>query len=207
MRFTSMSLHQSLALIGVSEPGEIFSELASAYRDPSRHYHSESHINECLNQFDSYRHLVANPASVEVAFWFHDAVYDTARSDNELRSAQWAERYLNEMGVQPTVVTAIADMINATSTHKVNSEDAKIMLDIDLGILGTEPAVFEAYDDAIRAEYHWVPWTQYREGRVRILRSFLDRERIYQTDELFAKLESQARENLERKIDQLSSAA
>jgi predicted metal-dependent HD superfamily phosphohydrolase len=204
MSFSAQQLHQSLAAVGVTEPGTIFDELAGAYREASRHYHGESHISECLTQFAHYRALAQFPARVEVAIWFHDAIYDTTQSDNELRSAQWAARYLDEHGADSSTVTAVADMINATATHQVDSEDSAIMLDIDLGILGTAPDVFEAYDQAIRAEYHWVPVNQYRQGRVKVLRSFLDRERIYQTAPIFARLESQARVNLSRKIDQLS---
>jgi len=207
MSFTAQQLHQSLAQLGVSEPGTIFDELARAYREQTRHYHGESHITECLNQFAQYRSKAKHPAQVEIAFWFHDAVYDTTQSDNELQSAQWAQRYLNEKGVEPAAVAAVADMINATATHRVDSADSAIMLDIDLGILGTAPDVFEAYDQAIRAEYHWVPTDQYREGRIKVLRSFLGRDRIYHTEEIYERLERQARENLAHKINQLSANA
>jgi predicted metal-dependent HD superfamily phosphohydrolase len=203
---SATSLHQSLAELGVLEPGSIFDDLVLAYREETRHYHGESHIIECLNQFARYRSLAEHPARVEVAFWFHDAIYDTTQSDNELRSAQWATRYLNEKDAEPTVVAAVADMINATATHQVDGGDSALMLDIDLGILGTAPAVFEAYDQAIRAEYHWVPLDKYLEGRVKVLRSFLDRDRIYQTDVIYNRLETQARENLSRKIDQLKAS-
>ena len=80
------------------------------------------------------------------------------------------------------------------------------MVDIDLGILGASPAVFEEYDAAIRREFHWVPTVQYCMGRSQVLSSFLKRKAIYQTSTLFDLLEVQARENLSRKIKELASS-
>ena len=48
-------------------------------------------------------------------------------------------------------------------------------------ILGTRAAVFDAYEQQIRAEYQSVPEPQFRANRRRILQGFLARERIYHT--------------------------
>jgi predicted metal-dependent HD superfamily phosphohydrolase len=66
-------------------------ELIHAYSSPDRYYHNLTHIQDCLSVFDQTSSLVAHPKEVELAIWFHDAVYDTRRSDNEQKSAEWAE--------------------------------------------------------------------------------------------------------------------
>jgi len=203
--FTAKQLNRALTELGIDNSGAIFDELASAYRSGDRHYHNDTHVTECLVHFERHRSLAEKPAEIEVAIWFHDAIYDTTKGDNEELSAQWAQRYLLEHDVDPAVVARIFDMIIATKTHEVTTQDSALLLDIDLGILGTAPAVFEAYDQAIRQEYHWVPLEQYRPARAGILRTFLDRPAIYQTDVFHAALEEPARTNLRAKISELET--
>ena len=202
--FDQQNLHRALAELGVRNPNEIFSELANAYGENSRHYHTSQHVSECLKHFSKYRQLVQNPAEVELAIWFHDAIYDTTKPDNEEQSAQWAKRYLNEMGVSAQVIERVVEMIIATKTHRSESADSALMVDIDLGILGASIDAFEAYDKAIRREFHWVPTVQYCQGRSQVLSSFLQRETIYQTKVIRDLYEVQARENLSRKIKHLA---
>lgn len=204
--FEKQNLHQSLAILGVTEPGNLFIELSECYQSSSRHYHTDRHVSECLRHFSSYHHQAENPAEIEIAIWFHDAIYDTTKSDNEEQSADWAKRYLSQKAVDAQVIDRIVKMIIATKTHQSDSEDSALMVDIDLGILGASPAVFEEYDAAIRREFHWVPTVQYCMGRSQVLSSFLKRKAIYQTSTLFDLLEVQARENLSRKIKELATS-
>ena len=64
-------------------PPSVFDELIKVYSSPARFYHNLTHIEDCLSIFDQTRSLAVHPAEVELAIWFHDAVYDTERSDNE----------------------------------------------------------------------------------------------------------------------------
>src|SRR5262249_31224626 len=67
---------------------------------------------------------------------------------------------------------------------------------LDTSILGAPEEIYEVYSRAIRKEYSWVPDVLYREGRMKILNDFLGRERIYHTEEIRAKYETQARHNI-----------
>ncbi len=60
---------------------------------------------------------------------------------------------------------------------------------------------FQRQSLALRLEFSWIPDEQYRLNRQRVLRNFLHRERIYQTDQLFTMLEEQARNNLSESLD------
>jgi len=76
---------------------------------------------------------------------------------------------------------------------------ARLVVDVDLGILAAPRSRFEEYETQIRREYATYPDDVYREGRAAILHHFLDRPRIYQTD-AFAELEGVARANLRRSL-------
>jgi predicted metal-dependent HD superfamily phosphohydrolase len=90
-----LDLHRTWSLawktLGARTAGDdLFTTLLARYDEPHRHYHSRQHLTECLEHFDAVRHLPTHAAEVEVALWFHDAVYDLYSSDNEARSADWA---------------------------------------------------------------------------------------------------------------------
>lgn len=203
--FDKHNLHKSLAELGVTSPGDIFAQLAVAYGENTRHYHTAKHVSECLLHFLKYRDAAKHPAEIEIAIWFHDAIYDTTKSDNEEQSAEWAKRYLTEQSVDPKSVNRIVEMILATKTHQSQTADSALMVDIDLGILGATVDAFEAYDLAIHKEFYWVPTEQYCIGRSQVLSSFLKRETIYQTEVMRDLYEAQARENLSRKIKELTN--
>lgn len=205
MLFTQENLHRSLAGLGITPGEEIFKQLREAYTEAGRYYHTEKHVSECLAHFQTFRHLANRPAEIEVALWFHDAIYDTRRTDNEAKSAEWAQAYLALEGADAEALARIVAMINDTKNHHARHGDTALMVDVDLGILGASRNAFEVYDKAIRMEYEWVPEEQYRNRRVQVLKAFLDRESIYKTSEFRHHYEGQARENLARKIRELTA--
>ena len=79
------------------------------------------------------------------------------------------------------------------------------MVDVDLSILGQNEKRFVEYEAGIRAEYSWVTPDSLNAKRAEILQKFLDRGRIYSTQQFFDKFERQARRNLERSIRRIAS--
>lgn len=205
--FTEGNLGRALASVGANPAGihELFDALWNAYGEPHRHYHDRTHVDVCLREFDRDVAATRRPGEIEVALWFHDAIYDTHANDNEAQSAAWARRALESLGVIESCTARVCKMIEATQTHVTGDDvDTQFLVDVDLGILGQPADVFEAYDDAIRAEYAWVEMRAYRKGRAAVLHSFLDRPSIFATRVYQDRFEAQARRNLERKCLELA---
>ena len=173
--------------------------LCRKYAEPHRAYHNLEHIRRCLDLARSARSELVHPEEVELALWYHDAIYDPARSDNEEESAAFAADQLKPLA--PRAIASIAALILATKHAVTPPEgDARFVVDIDLAILGAAPETFDAYETAIHSEYSWVPDSLFRERRRDVMRTFLDHARIYSTDYFYRRLESAARANLARSI-------
>jgi predicted metal-dependent HD superfamily phosphohydrolase len=190
---------------------EIRAELVRAYTAPDRHYHDLRHIETLLGLARGT--TLADAEAVEAAIWFHDAIYDTTRADNEARSADLAtERLAGRAAAER--IGRIATMIRATAGHAVPAladdearRDCGLFLDMDLAILGSPPEDFAAYEAAVRREYAWVAEPMWAAGRRRVLESFLARPAIYASAQFRASHEAPARRNLARALDALASAS
>ena len=185
----------------LTEGDDIRCSLLACYGEPHRKYHTIQHLTECLNAFENVQTLPQRPSEVEAALWFHDAIYDVKRSDNELRSAEWAKEALASAGATPDTADRVFSLIMATRHDAVPTDlDAQVLVDIDLSILGAPGARFAEYDEQIRREYSFVPLWLFRRKRRAILRAFLERPYIYSTSHFRSALEQQAKENLARAI-------
>lgn len=178
-------------------PDGTFDELLAAYEQPHRAYHRFDHVLDCLGLFDAHRSCAEHPLEVEISLWFHDAVYDPARDDNEARSAAWAVEVLRRVHAGEPEIDRIRKLVLATR-HDVPpaTPDERLLLDIDLSILGRSPAAFRAYEEEIRREYAWVPEALYHRLRADLLERFLGRTPLYRTEPIGHELEEQARSNL-----------
>ncbi|MGE3538444.1 MAG: N-methyl-D-aspartate receptor NMDAR2C subunit [Candidatus Tectimicrobiota bacterium] len=188
---------------GVTNPA-LGQALLQAYAEPQRAYHTLAHLQDCLEHFDTVHMLTEHPAEVEIALWFHDAIYNPHAHDNEAQSAHWAQEALRGANLPEDGVQRVVDLIMATC-HQATpvGTDACLLVDIDLSILGRPPAVFERYEQHIRAEYAWVPAATFGQRRAAILAAFLERQAIYATPVFRQRYEAQARQNLARSLARL----
>src|SRR6516165_6531749 len=169
-------------------------DLIAAYAAPNRHYHNLAHIKDCLDKLARVGGLSAAEREILTeAIWWHDVVYDAARSDNEELSAQLAEQH-----VAAGIRQEVGRLIRLTKTHQVEPADklGAILISIDLSILAAEPSRYDAYATAIRKEFAHVPDDAYRTGRADVLSRFAARSVIF-PDAAFARAhDKNARDNL-----------
>jgi predicted metal-dependent HD superfamily phosphohydrolase len=150
---------------------------------------------------ESVRDMVPHPAEVEMALWFHDAIHDPKRSDNERRSADWAIATLSDAGASPDSTKLVERLVMVT-THDALPQtlDEQFLVDIDLSIIGADDQRFDEFERQVREEYSFVPGFLFRMKRKAILRTFLEREHIYSTPHFRVMLERKARRNWERVV-------
>jgi predicted metal-dependent HD superfamily phosphohydrolase len=181
--------------------------LLPRYTDSTRHYHTLSHVAECLAEFDHLdRAQMEDPIALEMAIWFHDAEYSTDVDDNEARSAELATSLLTRAKVPDARVTRVQDHVMTTKHEGVPVQlDTQLMADIDLSILGKPPARFEEYEQQIRKEYCDASDSIYSRGRQYVLQQLLERPLIYCTSHFQDRYEVTARRNLVNAIQQIKA--
>ncbi len=175
-----------------------FQRLAAAYQAPTRHYHTLHHVANLLRRLDAA--TLRDRPVVELAVWYHDAVYHALKPDNEARSAAEALAFLQASGLAPARQQRVAFLIERTADHTQpqppDDTDLLAFLDADLSILGAPEAEYLEYARQVRREYRRVPLLLYRPGRRKVLAKMLAAPVLFHTPALHAELDAAARRNL-----------
>lgn len=181
-------------------------QLTSAYEALGRYYHTLTHIEALLRAVEEAPVPLRDKEAVQLAIWFHDAVYNPMRSDNEERSAVLAQQFLAKTTFGSARGEQVVFLIQQTKDHTQapsDDPDLQFFLDADLQILGASVAEYEQYAHQIRQEYRLVPGPLYRRGRRAVLQKMLAAPELYRTSFFRNKLGIRARHNLQMELDSL----
>jgi predicted metal-dependent HD superfamily phosphohydrolase len=189
--------------------GDIIARYSSGEPDEHRFYHTVDHLNDLMQTADllSFK----DERSVRLAVFFHDAVYKTniydlmnmkagRKPSNEEQSALYAINQLGALGYPQQTIDRVAALIRMTQNHTVDplDEDAALFLDMDMSILGADPAQYARYAANVRGEYISVDIPTFCAGRLQFVEHTLAQNRIFITDKFEQACGAQARINLER---------
>lgn len=191
------------------EAKKAFEYLAGRYQNNRLAYHNLGHIYKCFARLDHDYDLADDHTLVQCAIWYHDAIYDPQRNDNEERSADLAAEELSKLKIDGANIDLhmVRDLILATKHNgTAESNNAKLLVDIDICILGAPWTEYLAYSRAIRKEYFAFDKEIYNPGRCSVLKAFLDRgDAMFHTERYRMYFGGQARANLSREIAMLSA--
>ncbi|MEU5975915.1 hypothetical protein [Streptomyces sp. NPDC047315] len=188
------------------DPLPYAANLLARWAEPQRRYHTTAHLAAVLAHVDDLAGYADAPDLVRLAAWFHDAVYDPERSENEERSARLAERALAEAGLARGAVAEVARLVRLTVTHAPAPDDANgaVLCDADLAVLAAPRDAYAAYAGAVREEYGFVPDAAFRRGRAEVLRRLLSLDRLFHTPHGTRAWERPARANLTSELASLT---
>ena len=190
----------------------LWQDIAARYNEPQRAYHTLKHIQQLFEQLDQIKDKLYEPHIIALALYYHDVIYDSRRSDNELKSAEYAVEALKDY-LSAEQCQHIYALIMMTATHQIDKladedkiSDAAYLLDMDLSILGGSWSEYQQYAQAVRQEYAHVTKVNYRVGRITVLQKLLTHTTLYLTDYYHSRLEKQARDNIKREISFLRAS-
>lgn len=178
-------------------------DLLARWSESHRKHHTVAHLHEMLDAIGELADagLVFDREAVELAAWFHDAVYEIGRDDNEERSAELARELLASSPIRDEV----ARLVLVTKTHEVADDDVNgaVLCDADLSVLGSVPHRYRAYAEAVREEYADVPDEIFKPARAQVLTALLDGP-LFHTDAGRSRWEESARRNVAEEIRELT---
>ncbi|MCC7326453.1 MAG: hypothetical protein IT521_06585 [Burkholderiales bacterium] len=175
----------------------VYAELCGLLGAQSRYFHNLGHVSECLRHFDEVATWLDEPDAVELALWFHDAVYEPGNPANERRSAELFIRC--SQGAQPLLRRRVCGLILATRHGVVaRGHDRRYIEDIDLAGFGASWEEFMHNGDLLRIEFAGQFDAGYSAGQVAFLERLRRRPTFFATDAFRARYEANAQDNLRR---------
>ena len=158
-----------LAEYGVAQ----ITDVAKAWQEPHRFYHTEKHLRKLLEDIAQLAHegdlQQEEKEILQITAFFHDWVYDPKARDNEEQSAQVFMQYAGE---HPYALQ-IRDIILDTKTHQSNDKLGRIFCALDMRIV-THSSLIELleWERQIFKEYQWLDYSLYKIARLQILEKF-----------------------------------
>lgn len=215
--------------LGLSVRHPEFVAVMSRWEEVHRHYHTVEHLTRCLMWMDAWhadcsnqRLLeIINPkstapilpvtyfASVVMALFYHDAIYDVHAKDNEEQSAQLALRELTPSGdgiMIGKIMEGIYNLIDITKHNgrKPISLQEKLIIDADLSSFGGSAEEYKTNSKNIRKEYLWVDLDTFQKNRLAFLEKlYKSKEPLFHTDFARRSLNATAMLNIGAEITQL----
>jgi predicted metal-dependent HD superfamily phosphohydrolase len=184
----------------------LWNELKRNYTKSTRHYHTLIHLDNLTTEIEAVKENISDWRTLVFSIAYHDAIYNTLKSDNEERSAKLASERLSQLSIPETQKKRCVAQILATKGHDTSDDnDTNFFTDADLAILGSDSEQYRQYAAMIRKEYNIFPDLIYKPGRQKVLRHFLEMPNIYKTDYFRSKYESKAKENMRAELKELDS--
>jgi predicted metal-dependent HD superfamily phosphohydrolase len=184
---------------------ELWFELVSRYSEEGRYYHTLTHLSDLYFLLQELRSNIRVWDTVLFSLFYHDAIYDPLKQDNEERSGDLAARRLRELNVPEETILGCMSMIHATKSHQQALDGGvNLFTDADLAILGQSGERYRSYTSQIRMEYSMYPDAVYNSGRSGVLKHFLSMNRIYKTEAFRERYEDNARLNMKQELISLS---
>ncbi len=185
----------------------IHRQLLDAYREPQRFYHTLEHVEHCLGMFELCKTELERPDAVELAIWFHDAIYVPGASDNEARSADLYRHHAH--GAHDYQFVALVARLIMATLHDGNSlddPDADYMVDIDLSSFGLDWDAFLRDSKNLRRERPAVSDEDFYRNQGDFQKLLLARERFFHSKFFQQRFEQRARANLARFFDHIGES-
>ncbi|MCB5282735.1 MULTISPECIES: DUF4031 domain-containing protein [unclassified Arthrobacter] len=161
----------------------LFLDLLDRWGEEHRKYHGRTHLLAVLEALDLLTGPAEPPRTVLLAAWFHDAIYRGVAGQDEEESARLAEDRLAHAGLRPAEVEEVGRLVRMTADHRPEpgDDDAALLSDADLSVLGGTPAAYARYLAAVREDFAHIGDDDFAAGRAGVVRHLLQLDPLFHT--------------------------
>ncbi|MGK4567469.1 HD domain-containing protein [Flavobacterium sp. 3HN19-14] len=176
-------------------------EIEEQYSGKKKFYHTLAHLQHLLQELKAVKSDIKNWDVMLFSLYYHDIIYNAVKSDNEEQSAELAGKRMQSLGISAEIIQKSKLQILATKKHAESADsDTNYFTDADLAILGQDWETYESYAASVRKEYAIYPDMVYNAGRRKVLKHFLEMDKIYKTKHFQEKFETQAKLNIFKEL-------
>lgn len=147
-------------------------DLATRWTERHRYWHAPDHLREMLALISSEERS-DDAALLQLTALFHDAIYDTTSSTNELDSARLLQSCAADP-VSPLVRRACELIVESKWDSLSDDAVSRRFFDLDTSQLAASTSIGERlnYERRIFREYQWVSFPVFRQKRAEFLREW-----------------------------------
>lgn len=180
----------------------LFLDLLDRWGEEHRKYHGRTHLLAVLEALDLLAEPADPPRTVQLAAWFHDAVYRGSAGQDEEDSARLAEERLAHAGLPAADIEEVARLVRLTSDHRPDpgDDDGALLCDADLSVLGGEPEPYARYVAAVRQDYAHIGDADFAAGRAAVVRHLLKLDPLFHSERARELWLEAARRNLQGEL-------
>ena len=183
----------------------LWDDILKNHNKKNRYYHTIFHLESLYKSLVPIKKNINDWDIILFALFYHDYIYNPLKQNNEELSAKKAVTILSLLSIPKERIELCKEIILATKKHQSSkNKDVNYFTDADHSILGTPWQTYQSYFKNVRKEYKYYPDVLYNKGRIKVLQHFIQMPRIYKSDYFYSKLESQAKNNIQKEISILS---
>jgi len=203
-----------LFVINDLNPGDDVNNLLHGH---NRLYHGSWHVSQMFSIHEQLKKewpgmTTKQYHNIVAAIYYHDAVYDTARKDNEYQSAELFRYHIQHMydeGSEDWDIYSknfwsfVYDLIMATSDHfgdRPYDAMTEWLIGLDLAALAAPWEMFKLNNSLVRLEFTHVSDEDWDKNRHWFLKKAIAQDKIYRHPVMHKHFEINARQNIERLI-------
>jgi len=164
---------ETFQLAGIDIPAA--ENLSAKLCEPHRFYHNVAHVADILSNIETMypkKDLGHREKAILIlTAFFHDAIYDPIRKDNEERSVEFFRECIS--GCNEENADTICQIILDTKTHKPSSELSGKFCDLDLyGLRHGDAERILSDEQKIFKEFQFVDYSDYKVERIKFLEGY-----------------------------------
>lgn len=168
-------MKKSIKILSKYYSDEQIMKILAMWNSPERYWHDINHLHFLFDKIEAMNEISQKSKEIlTITAFFHDAIYNPKRKDNEEQSIKLFKEYSRNL--YDKYYHKIIEIITCTSKYPdiPTNKLSKIFWKIDNDpVINGDFESFKKYEKLIRMEYSFVSIPDYKNGRIHFLSKYI----------------------------------